>query len=213
MNTTYTKIPSPYNPNVQLKVMQGHFATSHSHITCYMDITTMKTRCNEAHGVAGLLATHYSVDTPVDTIVCMDGTEVIGTYLAEELTRSGILSYNAHRTIYVVSPEYTTGGQIIFRDNMQIAIRKKHALLLFGSVTTGRSLNTAADCLKYYGATISGAAAIFSAVDEVNGIPVTAAFHPSDVPEFQSYKHTECPLCKEGKPIDAIVISFGYSIL
>lgn len=213
MNKSYIKIPAPMNPNVQLKVMHGHFATSHSHITCYVDITTMKTRCSEAHDVATVLAMHYSTDTPVDTIVCMDGTEVIGTYLAEELTKVGILSYNAHKTIYVVSPEYTSASQIIFRDNMQIALRNKHVLVLMGSVTTGKSLSSIEESLEYYQAKISGAAAIFSCVDEVNGLPVTAAFHADDVPDYKSYRHNECPMCRKGTPIDALVNSFGYSEL
>ena len=213
MDKNYVKIPAVMNSNVSLKVIRGHFATSHSHINCFFDITTMKTRCSEAHNVASLLAMHYSVDTQVDTIICMDGTEVIGTYLAEELTKSGILSINAHKTIYVVSPEYVASGQIIFRDNMQIALLGKHVLLLLGSITTGRSLATILESVRYYGATVSGACAIFSAVDEVKGIKVAAAFHASDVPEYESYKTSDCPLCKKKVPIDALVNSFGYSLL
>lgn len=209
----YVKIPAQMDPNVTLKVIDGHFATPNSHITCYMDITTMKTRCSEAHGVATLLAKHYSVATPVDTIICLNGTEVIGTFLAEELTKTGVLSYNAHKTIYVVSPEYTPSGQIIFRDNMQIAIRNKNVLILGGSITTGASFSIAMECLEYYQAKTSGACAVFSMIDEIAGIPVIAAFHPSDVPQYQSYKHTDCPICKAGKKLDAIVNGFGYSVL
>ena len=213
MDASYTKIPSRIDPNVTLKLFHGHFATPHSHINCYIDITTMKTRCSEAHGVATLLASHYSVATPVDTIVCLDGTEVIGTYLAEELTRTGVLSYNAHKTIYVVPPEYTPTGQIIFRDNMQMAIRRKHVLILCGSITTGGSLATAVECLKYYDAEISGACAIFSMVNKVAGMPVYAAFTSSDIPDYKSYTHHECPLCRQGAAVDALVNSFGISIL
>ena len=210
----YTKIPAKINPNVQLKIIPGHFVTSHSHVTNYMEITTLKTRCSEAHGLASILAMRYSIDTPVDSIICMDGTQVIGTYLAEELTQAGILSYNAHRTIYVVSPELAPTGQIIFRDNMtQLALRNKYALLLLGSVTTGYSLRSIVESVRYYEAHISGACAIFSAVDEIDGLPVTAAFHPDDLPEYGSYSPNECPLCRQGAPIDAIVNSFGYSEL
>ena len=99
-------------------------------------------------------------------------------------------------------------------DNMaQLALRKKYALLLLGSLTTGNSLRSIAASVQYYGAYISGACAIFSAVDEVDGLKVTAAFHPDDVPEYTSYKPNECPLCQQGVPIDAIVNSFGYSEL
>ena len=46
------------------------------------------------------------MDKPIDTIVCLDGCEVIGAFLASELSRSGVLSTNAHKTIYVVTPEF-----------------------------------------------------------------------------------------------------------
>ena len=42
----YMKIPAKYDPNVVLRVVSGHFATPQSHITKYMDITAMKSRCN-----------------------------------------------------------------------------------------------------------------------------------------------------------------------
>ena len=60
----YTKIPAKINPNVQLKIIPGHFVTPHSHVTYYMEITTLKTRCSEAHGLASILAMRYSTDTP-----------------------------------------------------------------------------------------------------------------------------------------------------
>ena len=41
----------------------------------------------------------------MDTIVCMDGTEVIGAFLAEEFEKEDMASTNRHETIYVVSPE------------------------------------------------------------------------------------------------------------
>lgn len=213
MDTSYVKIPSRIDPSVTLRVMSGHFATSQSHITKYMDITPMKTRCSEAKGVAKLLSQRYETSNPVDTIVCLDGTEVIGTYLAEELTKVGILSYNAHKTLYVMSPEYMSSGQIIFRDNTQLWIRDKYVLVLVGSVTTGKTLETALESIRYYGGKITGAAAIFSAVKEVEGIPLHTIFTPDDIPDFKSYKATECPLCAQKKKLDAIVNSFGYSAL
>ena len=209
----YTKIPAPLNSEVALKIIPGHFATNHSHITNYMEIGTMKTRCNEAQGVAQLLAMHYSVQTPVDTIVCADDMEVVGTFLALELTKAGVANYNQHKTIYVTSPEITSSGQSIFRDNMQLTVREKNVLLLFGSLSTGHTVESLAECVKYYGAKISGACAIFSAVREVGGIPITAVFHEEDIPNYQSYPLHDCPLCKQGVPIDAIVNSFGYSEL
>ena len=97
------KIYARNDNRIQLKMIPGHFVTSQSHITHYLDLTTMKSRCAEAQRIASALAANYEASIPVDTIVCMDGLEVIGAYLAEELTKAGVLSMNAHQTIYVIT--------------------------------------------------------------------------------------------------------------
>ena len=38
--------------NLFLRVAKGHFATSHSHINYYIDVTTQKSRLSEAKAVA-----------------------------------------------------------------------------------------------------------------------------------------------------------------
>ena len=40
------------NRNLFLRVTKGHFATSHSHINYYIDVSTQKTRLSEAQAVA-----------------------------------------------------------------------------------------------------------------------------------------------------------------
>ena len=80
------KIYARTDNRIQLKMIPGHFVTSQSHITHYLDLTTMKSRCAEAQRIASALAANYEASIPVDTIVCMDGLEVIGAYLAEELS-------------------------------------------------------------------------------------------------------------------------------
>ena len=69
--------------NVPLRVARGHFATNHSHINYYIDITFQKTRLSEAKEIAKQLVTTFKNNSPVDTILCLDGTAVIGTCLAE----------------------------------------------------------------------------------------------------------------------------------
>ena len=123
MESRATKIYSNVNKNAIIRVIPGHFATTHSHINYYVDMTIMKSRKSEAEAAASVLARKYSTSTYIDTIICMDGCEVIGAYLADELTKSGIMSLNQHQTMYVVSPEMNPGGQLIFRDNMQMMIR------------------------------------------------------------------------------------------
>ena len=52
-------------------------------------------------------------NTVVDTIVCLEGMQVVGAYLADELTQAGVMSRNAHQTIYVVSPEFNSNSQTV----------------------------------------------------------------------------------------------------
>ena len=120
------KIYARTDNRIQLKMIPGHFVTSQSHITHYLDLTTMKSRCAEAQRIASALAANYEASIPVDTIVCMDGLEVIGAYLAEELTKAGVLSMNAHKTMYIVTPEYNSNSQMIFKENNLPMIRDKN---------------------------------------------------------------------------------------
>ena len=42
------KIPAKANRKIELKAYPGHFATNHSHINYYLDITPIKCRHTEA---------------------------------------------------------------------------------------------------------------------------------------------------------------------
>ncbi len=212
MENRYTKIYT-HGTEAALKITPGHFATNHAHTNYYLDVTTLKARTNEAQQTAKALVGMYLYDTVVDTIVCMEGTEVIGAYLSDELTKSGFMNMNMHKTIYVVRPEFNSNSQIIFRDNIQMAIRDKHVIILMATVTTGHSANKAIESVLYYGGKLQGVSAIFSAVDNVGGTPVRAVYGVKDLPDYASYDYRDCPLCKAGKKIDALVNAFGYSKL
>ena len=133
--------------------------------------------------------------------------------LYDELTKSGIRSINTHNTIYVIEPEYNSNSQMIFRDNVQNMIRNKHVMILMASCTTGYTANKGIEAVGYYGGEVAGITSIYSAVDEAEGYPVHSVYNVSDLPDYASYDYRECPYCKAGKKIDALVNSFGYSEL
>ena len=213
MENRAKKINSSINQNAIIRIIPGHFVTNHSHINYYVDMTIMKSRKSEAEAAASVLARKYSTSTYIDTIICMDGCEVIGAYLADELTKSGIMSLNQHQTMYVVSPEMNPGGQLIFRDNMQMMIRGKHCLLLLASATTGRTIARAVECVQYYGGIMEGVAALFSASEQVGGLEINYIFGKEDLEDYQTYDASKCPMCAKKEKIDAIVNSYGYSKL
>ncbi len=207
------KIKSNVNSKINLHVASGHFATTHSHINLYLDMTTLKVRHSEAVEVAKEMARQYQYSKPIDTIICMDGCEMIGSCLAEELTKNGIMSLNTHKSMYVITPEFDSNGQMIFRDNLQLMVRGKNILLLLASATTGRTIAKSVDCIRYYGGIIQGISAIFSAATEIYGEPIHCIFHAEDLPSYQAFNPTECPHCKNKEKIDAIVNGFGFSEL
>ena len=212
MAVNLVKLPTK-KKDLLLRVAKGHFATSHSHINYYIDVTMQKTRLSEARAVAQELVRHYASTTVVDTVLCLDGTEVIGACLATELTRGGSVNMNAHQPIYVVTPEHTSGSQLLFRENTAPMIKNKHVLVLAASVTTGYTAQAAVEAIDYYGGQVAGITAIFATVDRCGGYPVTSIFDPSTLGDYQSYDSRECPWCKAGQRIDALVNSFGFSSL
>lgn len=197
--------------NVPLRVAKGHFATNHSHINYYIDITKQKIRLNEAKEVAKELAKNY-MDNQIDAILCLDGMSLIGACLAEALTASSRSVSNPDK-ICLIEPEYSSNGHMIFRDNVQPFIRNKNVLILMASVTTGYTANRGVQTTVYYGGKVVGVAGLYRAVDKLDegDYPVTSIYSLSDLPDYESYSYSECPYCKAGRRIDALVNSYGYS--
>lgn len=199
--------------NAPLRIAHGHFATNHSHINYYVDITYQKTRLSEAKDSAQQLVANFVNDTPVDTILCLDGTRVIGTCLARQLTQSGYRSMNEGRDMYVLRAEADGEGKILIRDNARHMIRGKNVLLLVASLTTGTTARRGMECVAYYGGHVAGVAAIYSHKTVMEDVPVASLFDYTDLPDYASYPPDQCPFCRRGVPLDAVVNSFGYSVI
>ncbi|MBQ8306224.1 MAG: orotate phosphoribosyltransferase [Blautia sp.] len=207
----YVKLTSQRYHDVVLRVIPGHFVTPNSHVNYYMDMAALKSRTSEARAAARALSEFYYSSTYVDTIICLDGTEVIGAYLAEELSHVGVISANRHKSIYVISPEYNNSGQMIFRENIQQWINDKNVLLLLASATTGKTMAQSVESLIYYGAKITGISAIFSVTTKLMGMPVHYLFSPTDLPDYATYSHDDCALCKKKIRVDAMCNGFGIT--
>ena len=206
------KLPTKRS-DLYLRVAQGHFATSHSHMNYYIDITMQKTRLSEATALAQEFVATYRYSSPVDTILCLDGTEVIGTCIANEMTKMELANMNLHQTVYIITPEHTSGSQLLFRENIAPMIKDKNVLILAASVVTGFTARGAIEAVKYYNGNVTGIASVFATVTECEGYPVTSVFNPKDLPDYASYDSHKCPMCREGKKIDALINSHGYSKL
>ncbi|MBQ8861748.1 MAG: orotate phosphoribosyltransferase [Clostridia bacterium] len=201
------------NGNFPLRFAKGHFATSHSHLNYYIDFTMSKHRLSEAREGAKILCSQIPFTQVIDTILCLDGTELLGACMASEFTRAGYTNMYSHRTIYVVSPEYTGGSQIIFRDNIAPMIVGKHVLVLAASISTGYTARSAIEAIRYYNGTSAGVCSIYAGVDKCEDLPVRSIYSKTDIPDYESHSANDCPLCKAGIKIDGLVNSHGISSL
>lgn len=214
MENRIVKFKSTESNLLNLHAIPGHFATSHSHINYYVDVTSIKTRAAEAKEAAKVFYSKLPKHMTIDTIVCMDGTEMIGAFLSEQIENAGIMStINTHETLYVVSPEVNNNNQIIFRDNNKGAIEGKHVVLLLATTTTGETIRRALECIKYYGGTIVSVGSVFSTVGDVDGIKIENLFSDTEVLNYEAYSVHDCPFCKKGHRIEAMVNGYGYSKL
>ena len=207
MEKRMQELRSKNNKHIKIGIIPGHFATNHSHVNYYVDLNGIKRSFKMARDTAKELAAEY-INTPIDTIICLEGTQMLGAFLAEQLSDGNAHSLNSGNDIYVL-----TNNQMIFRDDSQGKIWNKNILLLISSASTGWTINRCVECLKYYNGSLVGVAALFSAIKESDGIPVKSIFTTEDITDYNTHLPGECPMCREKQKVDAIINAYGYSKL
>lgn len=208
----FKTIHAQMDPKVTVKVASGHFATNHSHINQYVDLTDIKSRYQMSQRAAAILA-EYHVNTHIDSIICLEGTNMLGAFTAEKLAQPGNMNINSGTDICVITPELNVNNQMIFLANTQDMIRGKSVMLLLASVSTGKTIVRALDCLRYYEARVNAICALFSATRECHGIKISSVFTERDLPHYFTYLPEQCEMCGRNERLDAIVNSSGFSIL
>jgi len=199
------------NPIIAINVTPGHFTTNNVHTNHYLDVSTLKSDTTIARDVAREIAIPHLSSTPVDTIVCMEKTEVIGAYLAQELASEGTSGINNGNSIHVVSPLNNAYGKLVFPDSVVKWISGKDILLLVATVSSGRSLNIALECISYYGGNLTGISSIYRASDVNAAVKINTLFTSNDIPDYKIASASECEMCKKGQKIDALISSEGYT--
>lgn len=198
---------SSVNREICVKVIPGHFATKHSHVSHCIDMTQVKSCLDSAKAAAKVFAESF-INTPVDTVICLERMKMIGAFLANNLSHSGI---NARQNIAVITPEITD-EKLLLRDNFLPYVKDRQVLLITASATTGKTLQSAIRGIRYYGGECVGAATVFGG-DFACDVPVVKLLGTENISEYLSYAPVDCPLCKRGVKVDAVVNSYGYSKL
>lgn len=193
--------------DVTVRVIPGHFATKHSHVNYCVDMTQVKSELKMARSAAKLFGESFRY-TPVDTIITLERMKMVGAFLARDLYLAGI---NLGQDIAVITPEITD-SKMLLRDNFIPYVKGKNVLLLTASASTGMTVAAAIEGIRYYGGEAVGAATIFGgSFQSAENVPVVKLFGVEDIPDYHSSIGAECPLCKAGVKIEAVVNSYGYS--
>ena len=195
------------NRRIKLSIYSGHFATGHAHVDRYISMTEIRSNAAMAAEAADEISKFFRC-TPIDTIICLENTQVIGAFIAQDLIDSSH-SVNSGATVNIITPGINSNNQLVFSSDMQQYVTNRNILLLMSTVSTGRSLARAAECIRYYGGKPVGIGSIFSAVEEAAGLPVHSIFMRSESNEYNVYRSDECPLCKNGRKLDGFVTVGG----
>jgi len=214
MATPIYTLTSARNERVFIHVMPGHFVSANNHINFYIGTSDIKHNHAVSVDAAMMLSQYYNENgIHIDTVLCLYETQTLGAYLAHELARPSMMSPNPHQELFCISAEYDASGNLIFRDNLLRMIKDKNVLVLISCITSGRTVERAMESVEYYGGSVAGIAAVFSAVDSIRGMAVNSIFSKKDVPGYTAYSMHACPYCAKGVPVDAISNGYGYSRL
>lgn len=207
-------ITAKNNDRVFIHATPGHFVSASSHLNYYVGTSAIKHNHNISVDAAMLLSKYYvEYGIKIDTVLCLYETQALGAYIAHELSRPSMLNPNPDDTVYVLGPEYDSAGNLIFRDNLKKLIANNNVLILISCITSGKTVERAMESVRYYGGNVAGVSAIFSAVDNVEGVHVDSIFTTDDIPGYEAYAPNECPHCRAGAKVDAITNGYGYSKL
>jgi len=199
------------NPLISIRVIPGHFTASSTHTSHYLDLSVMKSNATIARDVAKELARPYLTSTPVETIVCMGRTEVIGAFLAQELMQSGLNVVNQNTDVYVMTPLVNDVGTLSFTSSMLQHIVNRQVLLLTTWALSGSTLDRVFNTMSFYGAKIAGISSLFVVNPESMEQNINTLFTSNDIEGFKLYSPRNCELCKAGIRLDALISSEGYT--
>lgn len=206
METRAIELKAKRLSGVKVRAIPGHFATQHSHVNYCIDMTKVKSEVSVAKAAAKLFAEKF-VNIPVDTVITLERTKMVGAFLAHELSLSGV---NMHSDLSVISPE-VSNDKLLLRDNLRPYVKDKRVLMVSATATTGLTAKDALRGIRYYGGEPVGLATVFGGNFDLGGVPVVRLVSTEDLADYASYAQAECPMCKQGLKIDALINSYGYS--
>jgi orotate phosphoribosyltransferase len=193
-----------------LRVAGGHFAyASGRHGREYVNKDgvlsspeAVSELCRElAHCIAAHLL-YVCERQPTVVVGPSAGGAVLSSWLAFHLEREWFEQNGLHERVRAAYAEKTPDGGFELRRGYDALVRRKHVIVVDDVLTTGGSQKSVIDAVTDLGGRVSGAAALWNrggVTAERLGAPYLYALVTR---ELESWTPEECPLCREGVPID-----------
>lgn len=161
--------------------------TAQEEISMNFCISTRELRLSAklAKEAARALAQPYHTGALVDLILCEEGCEAVGAFLAAELGGGSVLSLNRGSDIHIgtlrLSEQETCTRE-------ELPLRGKSILLLTDLLMSPKRARRAADYILGSGAALSGVCALFGVPGEVEKRKIQCLFEASDLPGFYTWR-------------------------
>ena len=207
-----TTIRSRLNPRLEVSVIAGHFATRHSHNNHYIDITRMKHEHTMAREAAMTLAQRYAYEKGGHHR--LPGRErgvgcVSGPPPGEEYP----FAVNSDKNINVITPEYDSNGQLLFRDNLVPMVTDRNVLIPHFHGQLGQEHPPCSGVRAVLRRKGAGDRCGVQHLGGDGGVPIYSLFTPEDIPGYATYSPENCAMCRAGERINALANSYGLSAL
>ncbi|MBI2623797.1 MAG: phosphoribosyltransferase [Candidatus Liptonbacteria bacterium] len=179
----------------------SHFVgTSGRHMSVYVNKDALYPHTKETSAVCEAMAARHAgleVDTVASPVL---GGVILSQWVAHHLSRL------KGKEVLAVYAEKTLEGGLVFTRGYDTFIKGKKVLVVEDTVATGGSLKKILDTVKSAGGIIVAAMVMVNRVpDEINtgtlGVPFSALV---ELPT-PTYGAAECPLCKQGVPVNTAV--------
>lgn len=182
---------------------ESHFVgTSGKHMSVYVNKDDLLPHPQSTFRITELLAlAHKDLDVDVVAAPVTAGV-ILGhlvAYYLSLLQKKEILSVYAEKT-------QDGEGPMIFKRGYENLIKGKKVLIIDDTVATGFSVHKMIDAVKQFGGNISAMGVIANRVPkEINSETLEIPFSWLCEIPAEAFKEEECPLCKEGVPINTKV--------
>lgn len=181
-------------------MLDGHFlSTAGLHLEKYIDKSRVFPHVEETVEICKMFAEEFANDNIEAVVAPAVGGVILGFETARllgEITKKPVLSFFV---------EKNKEGKLEFRGGYAKQLKGKRALVLDDILTTGKSVDESVGMVEGAGAEVIGVGVMCDRRDgdkKLTTIPEDKLYALSKAKGLKAYLPSDCPMCKEGKPIE-----------